>query len=101
MTSKNSTIPTEEKVNSSEVSSTTSKTRQLSSKPVPNESERDKYSLSITDTLYSLFDKAIQAEYSSLPEAAVVITASKMADYQCNSAMAISQVFKSKTQIFI
>ena len=42
--------------------------------------------------IYSLFDNAIQATYADLAEAAVVITGSRIADYQCNSAMAISQV---------
>jgi hypothetical protein len=67
--------------------------RQLTYRPQPSDSDKDKYSLSITDMLYSLFDKAIQAEFSDLPDAAVLITASKVADYQCNSAMSISQVY--------
>jgi hypothetical protein len=50
------------------------------------------HSISVTDTLYDLFDKAIQAEFSDVPEASVIIATSKVADYQCNSAMAISQV---------
>jgi hypothetical protein len=50
------------------------------------------HSISVTDTLYSLFDRAIQAEFSDVPEATVIIATSKVADYQCNSAMAISQV---------
>jgi hypothetical protein len=67
-------------------------TRQLTSKPVPEESEKHKYSVSVNDMIYSLFDSAIQAAYSDIPNAPVVITGSKVADYQCNSAMAISQV---------
>lgn len=66
--------------------------RQLSSKPLPAENQRQNYSLSITDTLFALFDRAIQAKYPSLSDAAVIITNSKVADYQCNSAMSISQV---------
>ncbi|CAF1083743.1 unnamed protein product [Brachionus calyciflorus] len=77
-------------------SPTPTPSRQLTFKYVPPVQERNKYSLSITDTLYSLFDKAIQVEYSNIPEAAVVITGSKVADYQCNSAMAICQALKSK-----
>lgn len=72
--------------------------RQLTFKHVPNVSDQSKYSLSLTDTLYSLFDKAIQLEYSSIPEGAVVITGSRVADYQCNSAMAISQVKSNSTR---
>lgn len=66
--------------------------RKLTSKPMPVEKDRSKYSLSITDTLYALFDRAIQAKYSNLADASVLITNSKVADYQCNSAMSISQV---------
>ena len=64
--------------------------RVLTSKPLNADPEN--YSTSITDMLYSLFDLAIQELYSNLPDASVVITSSKVADYQCNSAMAISQV---------
>lgn len=64
--------------------------RVLTSKPLNADPEN--YSTSITDMLYSLFDHAIQEVYSNLPDASVVITSSKVADYQCNSAMAISQV---------
>lgn len=66
--------------------------RKLTSKLQPPANEKDKYSLSIIDILYGLFDKAIQEEYSNLPTAQVVITNSKVADYQCNSAMSISNV---------
>lgn len=71
--------------------------RELTCRPQPSDSDRDQYSLSINDMLYSLFDRAIQAEFSNLPDATVVIAPSKVADYQCNSAMAISQViYKTK-----
>ena len=73
-------------------------TRKLTSKPLPPASSTDKYSISITDTLYGLFDKAIQVEFADIAEAAVVITGSKVADYQCNSAMAICQALKTKGQ---
>lgn len=76
---------------------TSTNSRQLTSKPQPSESERDKYSLSVIDMIYGYFDKAIQAEYSNLPGATVVITPSKVADYQCNSAMSISNVIFNKT----
>jgi hypothetical protein len=66
--------------------------RKLTSVPIPKESEKDNYSLSVNETLFSLFDKAIQSQYADMSEAIVVITPSKVADYQCNSAMAISQV---------
>ncbi len=69
--------------------------RKLSSKAQPSESQRNMYSLSVIDMIYALFDKAIQAEYSNLPGAAVVITPSKVADYQCNSAMSISNAMKA------
>ena len=72
--------------------------RQLTSKPLPSDQERHKYSISITDTLTALFDRAIQAVYSDLPDASVIITFSKVADYQCNSAMSISQALKTKGQ---
>jgi len=72
--------------------------RKLTSKLQPPANEKDKYSLSIIDTLYGLFDKAIQEEYSNLPTAQVVITNSKVADYQCNSAMSISNAMKSAGQ---
>ncbi len=68
--------------------------RQLSSKAEPAESQRDQYSLSVIDMIYALFDRAIQAEFADLPTAAVVITPSKVADYQCNSAMSISNAMK-------
>ena len=68
----------------------TSGVRKLTSKPLNYDQES--YSTSINDMLYSLFDHAIQELYSDLPDASVVITQSKVADYQCNSAMAISQV---------
>ena len=66
--------------------------RKLTPVPIPKESEKDNYSLSVNETLFSLFDKAIQSQYADMSEAVVVITPSKVADYQCNSAMAISQV---------
>lgn len=72
--------------------------RKLTSKPQPNKNERSNYSISVTDTLESLFDRAIQAVYSDLPDAVVIITNSKVADYQCNSAMSIAQALKTKGQ---
>ena len=66
--------------------------RKLTSMPMPKVNERDNYSLSVYETLYSLFDRAIQTQYPDLADAAVVITPSKVADYQFNSAMAISGV---------
>jgi hypothetical protein len=66
--------------------------RQLTAKPIPSASEKNKYSVSITDTLENIFDRAIQNLYPELPEAAVLITTSRVADYQCNSAMSISSV---------
>ena len=73
--------------------------RKLTSKPLPPDSLINNYSLSITDTLYAIFDRAIQAQFSFLPEnSSVLITGSKIADYQCNSAMAISQVNIFKRQ---
>lgn len=68
--------------------------RVLTCKQLPDEKLKENYSLSITDTLYNLFDRAIQEEYSLIPSAAVLITSSKVADYQCNSAMAISKALK-------
>jgi hypothetical protein len=61
-----------------------------SSKPVVNMAN---YSVSLSQALYDLFETAIKSEYPDL-EASVVIATSKVADYQCNSAMAISQVLK-------
>ena len=58
-----------------------------SSKPV----NMANYSISLTQALYDLFETAIKSEFPDL-EASVVIATSKVADYQCNSAMAISQV---------
>jgi hypothetical protein len=72
--------------------------RQLTAKSIPSASEKDKYSVSITDTLENLFDRAIQSTYPELAEAAVLITSSRVADYQCNSAMSISSVRISKTK---
>ena len=66
--------------------------RKLTSIPIPKEEEKSNYSLSVNETLYSLFDKAIQAQYPDIAEAAVVITPSKVADYQFNSAMSIAGV---------
>ena len=50
-------------------------------------------SLSVTDFLIELFDRAIKRAFDNV-QIAVVITPSKQADYQCNSAMSISQVRK-------
>ena len=72
--------------------------RLLTSKPQPPANEKDNYSLSIVDWLYSLFDKAIQEEYSSIPAATVTLTNSKVADYQCNSAMKIAGELKALGQ---
>lgn len=80
------------------VSSEPVKMRELTSKPQPPASEKNNYSLSIVDWLYSLFDKAIQAEFSNLPAAAVTLTGSKVADYQCNSAMKIAGELKALGQ---
>jgi metal-responsive CopG/Arc/MetJ family transcriptional regulator len=55
------------------------------------------YSISITDTLYNLFDRAIQAEFPDVSEANVIITPSKVADYQCNSSMQIASVIHHLT----
>jgi len=73
---------------------TAAATRQLTSKPFPSEAEKHNYSLSVNDMIYGIFDSAIQAAYPDIPNSPVVITTSKVADYQCNSAMAISQVSK-------
>lgn len=70
--------------------------RKLTFKPVPVDVNKENHSTSITDSLYGLFDRAIQYQYSNLPEASVLITNSKVADYQCNSAMSISQALKSR-----
>ena len=84
------TKETPKSAQSTPVASSTGGVRKLTSKPLNIDQEN--YSTSITDMLYSLFDHAIQEVYSNLPDASVVITSSKVADYQCNSAMAISQV---------
>ena len=65
---------------------------------MPSVAYKDNYSISITDTLENLFDRAIQAAYSDIAEATVIITASRVADYQCNSAMSISQALKTRGQ---
>jgi hypothetical protein len=70
--------------------------RKLTSKPMPKENEKENYSFSITDTLYGLFDRAIQSCFADMADANVIITTSKVADYQCNSAMSISQVDHEK-----
>lgn len=57
---------------------------------------QDSYSISINEFIYSLFEKAIQIQFSNVTEVAVVICNSKVADYQCNSPIAISQVNKIK-----
>ena len=66
--------------------------RKLTFQAQPSDKDRNNYSLSVNDMIYSLFDKAIQAEFSNLPDATVLIAPSRMADYQCNSAMSISHV---------
>ena len=66
--------------------------RKLTPMPLPKDSDKENYTLSVNETIYHLFDEAIQAQFPTIAEAAVVIAASKVADYQCNSAMAISQV---------
>jgi hypothetical protein len=72
--------------------STDSSIRKLTFRAQPADKNRENYSISVNDLIYSLFDKAIQAEFSNLPDATVLITPSKIADYQCNSAMSISSV---------
>lgn len=50
-------------------------------------------------TLYELFRKAIVSAFPDLPDAPVVVQVSqgeRFGDYQCNSAMAINQIFKGK-----
>ncbi|RNA01887.1 arginine--tRNA cytoplasmic [Brachionus plicatilis] len=86
------------KPKSSSAMTSSNSARKLTSKALPPTESKNKYSTSITDTLYSLFDKAIQAEFSEIAEASVVITGSNVADYQCNSAMAICQALKTKGQ---
>ena len=76
----------------SEKKAVSNEPRKLTPLPIPSESDKENYSLSVNETIYHLFDKAIQAQYQDISEAAVVITASRVADYQCNSAMGISQV---------
>lgn len=66
--------------------------RQLTCKPLASLEEKDKYSTSIIDTLHSLFDRAIQEKFSDIDESPVLLTNSKLADYQCNSAISIAQV---------
>jgi hypothetical protein len=66
--------------------------RQLTFKETLIESNKENYSICINDIIYSMFYKAIQAEFSNLTDAAVLITPSKVADYQCNSAMSIANV---------
>jgi hypothetical protein len=65
-------------------------------KLMPDEKQRAQYSLNISDSLYNLFDRAIQAAFPDIAEtqSTVVITTSRVADYQCNSSMGISQVRK-------
>ncbi|PFX13275.1 Arginine--tRNA ligase, cytoplasmic [Stylophora pistillata] len=50
-------------------------------------------------TLNEMFKKAIAQTFPDLPDAPVMVQASqgeKFGDYQCNSAMAINQILKSK-----
>lgn len=83
---------------SAEVKETPVVMRQLTSKPTPPDAEKSNYSLSLNDMIYGLFDSAIQASYPDVPKATVVITGSKVADYQCNSAMSIAGALKAKGQ---
>ncbi|CAH2093131.1 unnamed protein product [Euphydryas editha] len=57
-------------------------------------------SICILDELKNVFEIAIMSAYPSLEDPPVVITVSgnnpKFGDYQCNSAMPISQILKSK-----
>jgi arginyl-tRNA synthetase len=93
---KNSAKPVTKMATSSEKKAPSNEPRKLTSFPMPSEREKDNYSLSVAETLHCIFDKALQAQYANMPEALVVITPSKVADYQCNSAMAISQTLKAK-----
>lgn len=53
---------------------------------------------SILDTLNNLFSTAIKEAFPDIPDAPVVIALSgnnpKFGDYQCNSALQISNIFK-------
>ncbi|XP_076289361.1 arginine--tRNA ligase-like protein [Lasioglossum baleicum] len=61
--------------------------------------ETDAYDvISVYDTLYNLFAKAIHAAYENVPEPPVILAASnspKFGDYQCNSAMPLVTLISS------
>ncbi len=58
--------------------------------------DRENYSISINEYISSLFKKSIELHFSSIVDVDVVICNSKLADYQCNSAIYISQVNSTK-----
>ena len=54
--------------------------------------------ISVFDTLYSLFEKAINEVYPDLTDPPIVISSSnnpKFGDYQCNSALPICKLLSS------
>lgn len=52
---------------------------------------------SIVDILNQIFEEAINSTFPDLPETPIAIANSpKFADYQCNSAMAISGLLKAQ-----
>ncbi|XP_003782010.1 arginine--tRNA ligase, cytoplasmic [Otolemur garnettii] len=64
-------------------------------------SKQTKNMININSRLQEVFGRAIKAAYPDLENAPLIVTPSqqpKFGDYQCNSAMGISQMLKSKEQ---
>lgn len=60
--------------------------------------------VSIYDTLFDLFERAISAAYPDVPDPPVIITSSsnpKFGDYQCNSAMSLTKQLSSMGKKYI
>ncbi|XP_033208997.1 arginine--tRNA ligase, cytoplasmic isoform X2 [Belonocnema kinseyi] len=72
-------------------------------KEFARESSNSNALICIEDALYNLFEKAIVAAYPEIPDPPVDINITgknpKFGDYQCNSAMSLSQYFRKQGKI--
>lgn len=58
-----------------------------------NEQNEQNYSTIVSKNILSFFKKAIKSQFPDVSDDSIAIVTGKTADYQCNSAMSISQVY--------
>lgn len=58
-----------------------------------NSENEQNYSTIVSKNIFDFFKKAIKSQFPDVSEDSIAIVIGKMADYQCNSAMSVSQVF--------